>query len=182
MSCAVALIALVSSRRLVVALGLMLGLLLRCSLACAADEATPPVLCPPQFLSAPSGQTLEAHATACADWSPSAVEGVPPPPAITAAPATSATSTEWREPSPAVVPVSAAGGSGVAATVARETSLAMAEVQPEHAASWRQVPGLRWLGQMRLQGGGLVLKDAGAQYFLKLRGIRGVRLGVKLAF
>jgi len=180
MSYALALITLVSAHRLLVGVAVMLGLLLRCGQACAADEAAPPQLCPPQFVSAASGQTLEAHATACADWAQAAPDADSPD---AAAPAP-ADANDWRHVAPAAGPVSALGAAG-AGGVAREASLAMAEAQHPATATatgWRQVPALRWLGQLRMQGGGLVLHDAGAQYFVKLRGIRGVRMGFKLAF
>ncbi len=156
---------------------LLLGLLLRCGQACAAEEASPPQLCPPQFMSTASGRTLEAHATACADWAQAAPDA--------AAGDTDAADADWRHDAPpAVGPVSALGVAAAATgAVAREASLAMAEAQQSAPATgWRQVPALRWLGQLRMQGGGLVLHDAGAQYFVKLRGIRGVRMGFKLAF
>jgi hypothetical protein len=174
MTSALALFTLVSAHRLLVGLVVMLGLLLRCGQASAADEAAPPQLCPPQFVSASSGQTLEAHATACADWAPASTEG-----------ATRPDSVDDGEPVVAASPVSAltaAGAAPVPGAVAREAALAMADAQPPAAAGWRELPGLRWVGQLRVQGGGLVLHDAATQYFVKLRGIRGVRMGFKLAF
>lgn len=187
MTCALALFTLVSAHRILVGSVMLLGLLLRCGQACAADEAAPPQLCPPQFLSAASGQTLEAHATACADWAPVTTSAT----SVTSASAEADPRAEppaERQPAAEVLTAAsvsalATGAGPVPGAVAREAALAMADAQPPAAAtSWRQLPGLRWVGQLRVQGGGLVLHDAATQYFVKLRGIRGVRMGFKLAF
>ncbi len=142
--------------------------LMVCARSALADEpplATPPfggvrelaglrdLLCPPEFLSLDGGHRLEAHVTPCAD-------------------------TELR-PQAGVAPV-AEGPSTPAQDVASNHEASPDD--PDSGADWAQVPALRLLGLMRFQGGGLIITDAGSQYFFKLRGIRSIRVGARFAF
>jgi hypothetical protein len=162
--------------------------LMVCARSALADEpplATPPfggvrelaglrdLLCPPEFLSMDAGRRLEAHATPCAD-----TELQPEAGRVAAAPGTdqaSAMATEVGSNPEAPLAYLDAGMDWALGLVPRAN-------WSEPQRSWAQLPALRLLGLMRFHGGGLIITDAGSQYFFKLRGIRSIRLGVRFSF
>lgn len=137
----------------------------------AAPLSSP--MCPPAFHARESGRVLEAHATACADWQsaptaqPGAEEAAAPPVDAQASPS------GYADPAPS--PGSVSGVSNAARRSWQDTAAGT-------SSDWRQLPAFKVVALMKFQGGGLILTDSGSQYFLKLRGIKGVRMGVKVAF
>jgi hypothetical protein len=131
------------------------------------------LLCPPQFLSLDAGHRLEAHATPCADTElqPEAGGGAAAP--VAKAPSAAAPEVATKQEVPPAYP-----------DAGTDSDLGVALRTPWTAprSNWAQLPALRLLGLMRFQGGGLVVTDAGSQYFFKLRGIRAIRIGARFAF
>jgi hypothetical protein len=161
--------------------------LMVCARSALADEpslATPPfggvrelagmrdLLCPPEFLSLDAGRRLEAHATPCADTElqPEAGRGAAAPVADRASAMAEVGSNMDAPPA-----YPDAGMDWALGLVPRAN-------WSEPQRGWAQLPALRLLGLMRFHGGGLIITDAGSQYFFKLRGIRSIRLGVRFSF
>jgi len=113
---------------------------------------------------------LEAHATACADWPMQPVAGATP-----AAQAPEQAEAPLAEPEQASL-------AGTVSGVSHSARRSWREAAAGELTNWRQLPGVKVVALLKFQGGGLILTDAGSQYFLKFHGIKGVRMGVKLAF
>ncbi len=128
-------------------------------------------MCPPSFHAQEAGRVLEAHATACADWP------VQPVAAATAA----AQAPEQVEPPSSGEPEQASPVGSVAG-VSHSARRGWSDTGVGEVTNWRQLPGFKVVALLKFQGGGLILTDSGSQYFLKFHGIKGVRMGVKLAF
>jgi hypothetical protein len=139
----------------------------------AAPLSSP--MCPPAFHARESGRVLEAHATACADWqsAPTAPPGADNTDGAAAPSTDNSASSGYADPAPS--PGSVSGVSNAARRSWQDTAVGA-------SSDWRQLPAFKVVALMKFQGGGLILTDSGSQYFLKLRGVKGVRMGVKVAF